>query len=108
MCKILHLPVTTLTDHSPTGFHKKDITVRGAIKDEAGSPLAGATVTEKGTNNRVIAGSRGDFTITVKNTESVLVSLLRRFRDPGDSSSVGKRHGNNTTAPGSWSLPKWW
>src|SRR6185295_103393 len=60
-------------DHSPTGFYKKDITVRGAIKDEAGSPLAGATVTEKGTNNRVIAGSRGDFTITVKTNESVLV-----------------------------------
>ena len=66
-------------DHSSTGFHKKDITVRGAIKDEAGSPLAGATMTEKGTNNRVIAGSRGDFAITVKNTESVLVVSYMGF-----------------------------
>jgi len=28
-------------DHSQTGFHKKHITVRGTIKDEAGNPLAG-------------------------------------------------------------------
>src|SRR6185295_6305301 len=60
-------------DHLPTGFHKQDITVRGTVKDEAGSPLAGATIAEKGTNNRVIAGTRGDFTITVRNGESVLV-----------------------------------
>ncbi|HEV8506978.1 MAG TPA: TonB-dependent receptor plug domain-containing protein, partial [Chitinophagaceae bacterium] len=60
-------------DHSPTGFHKQDITVRGAVKDEAGSPLAGATIAEKGTSNSVIAGSRGDFTITAKSNTSVLV-----------------------------------
>jgi len=60
-------------DHSPTGFHKKDITVRGSVKDETGSPLSGATVTEKGTTNSVVAGSRGNFTITVKSSESVLV-----------------------------------
>jgi len=60
-------------DHSPAGFHKKDITVRGSVRDETGNLLAGATVTEKGTSNRVIAGSRGEFTITVKNNESVLV-----------------------------------
>ena len=56
-------------DHSPTGFHKKDVTVRDLIKDEAGSPPAGATIAEKGTNNSVIAASCGDFTITVKSKE---------------------------------------
>jgi TonB-linked SusC/RagA family outer membrane protein len=64
---------TDPVDHSPTGFHKRDITVKGSIRDEVGNALAGATVTEKGTSNRVIAQTRGDFTITVKNSESILV-----------------------------------
>ncbi len=34
---------------------------RGTIRDEDGQPLAGATITEKGTNNTTVAGSNGEF-----------------------------------------------
>lgn len=55
---------------------KKDITVRGVVKDQEGNPLAGATITEKGTRNSVMAGSDGTFTITVKEGAVLTVSYI--------------------------------
>ncbi|HMG66856.1 MAG TPA: TonB-dependent receptor plug domain-containing protein, partial [Chitinophagaceae bacterium] len=50
-----------------------DIVVKGTVKDPEGNPLPGATVIEKGTSNRVIADSRGEFTITVKKEGALLI-----------------------------------
>jgi TonB-linked SusC/RagA family outer membrane protein len=53
-----------------------DVVVRGYIKDPDGNSLAGATITEKGTDNAVIAGSRGDFSITVKEDAVLIISYI--------------------------------
>lgn len=50
-----------------------DQTVRGQVTDNEGSPLPGATIIEKGTNNGVAADIGGSFTINVSGPESVLV-----------------------------------
>ncbi|HEU4903342.1 MAG TPA: carboxypeptidase regulatory-like domain-containing protein, partial [Flavisolibacter sp.] len=38
-------------------------TVRGTLRSTTGEPLAGATVTVKGTNNSVITNAAGEFSI---------------------------------------------
>lgn len=48
------------------------ITVSGTVTDTAGIGIPTVTVTEKGTKNSVITGDRGEFTIKVANTRSVL------------------------------------
>lgn len=55
---------------------KTDIVVRGIVKDPEGNPLTGATIAEKGTDNRVVAGSSGDFIITVKEGAVLTVSYV--------------------------------
>src|SRR5688500_16827570 len=54
----------------------QDIIVKGVVRDAGGNALAGATVTEKGTNNTVIAGNRGDFSITVKEGARLVVTFI--------------------------------
>ncbi len=49
-----------------------DFPVRGSVTDENG-PVAGVTVTEKGTSNATTTDNNGNYTITVKNANSVLV-----------------------------------
>lgn len=49
-----------------------DFTVRGTVTDENG-PVAGVTVTEKGTTHIAITDINGRYTIKVNNTNSVLV-----------------------------------
>lgn len=51
-------------------------TVTGKVMDDKGSPVAGATVLEKGTKNGVSAGNDGAFSIKVKNGASLVVSAL--------------------------------
>ncbi|MEI9947000.1 MAG: SusC/RagA family TonB-linked outer membrane protein [Chitinophagaceae bacterium] len=53
-----------------------DITVRGTVKDLDGTSLPGASITEKGTNNTVIAGTSGDFSITVKEGATLSISYI--------------------------------
>src|SRR6201989_3032261 len=45
---------------------RKIIPVTGIVKDDEGNPLAGATVTEKGTKNVVLTNDNGEFTISVQ------------------------------------------
>lgn len=59
------------TDHSLNA-----IVIKGVVKDQDGNPLAGATVTEKGTTNHVIAGANGEFTINVKDGAKLVVSYV--------------------------------
>lgn len=49
------------------------ITVSGRITDEKGDPIAGATITEKGKNNSVVADDQGNFSIKVADSEALLV-----------------------------------
>lgn len=49
-----------------------DFVVKGNVTDENG-PIAGVTVTEKGTNNATTTDGSGNFSLSVKNSNSVLV-----------------------------------
>lgn len=46
--------------------------IRGKVTDETGKELAGVSVIEKGTGNGTSTNSRGEFSLTVKNENSVL------------------------------------
>ncbi len=49
------------------------IKISGIVKDSNGDVLPGVTVIEKGTNNGVAAGFLGNYEITVKDSNSILV-----------------------------------
>ncbi len=51
-------------------------TITGKVVDDKGSPVAGATVLEKGTKNGVSAGNDGAFSIKVKSGASLVISAL--------------------------------
>ena len=85
---------TTPAGHSsPTGFFQQKVTVKGTVSDEAGNPLAGATITEKGTSNSTVAGVRGDFTIAVRSSGSALVVSYVGFEPQEISAQSGKEMG---------------
>ncbi|MGZ8536916.1 MAG: SusC/RagA family TonB-linked outer membrane protein [Flavisolibacter sp.] len=50
--------------------------VKGTIRDQDGNALAGASITEKGTNNTMTSGSSGAFTITVTDGATLVVSYV--------------------------------
>jgi TonB-linked SusC/RagA family outer membrane protein len=60
------------------GNHKSNlsVSVRGVVKDQEGNLLAGATVTEKGTRNAVIAAENGSFIITVNEGATLVISYI--------------------------------
>ncbi|MDQ3279630.1 MAG: carboxypeptidase-like regulatory domain-containing protein, partial [Bacteroidota bacterium] len=53
--------------------------IKGVIRDATGSPLAGATVTVKGTTRSTQTNSRGEFSIDVPNANTVLVVTFVGF-----------------------------
>ena len=53
--------------------HQTAITVTGKITDQAGAPLPGVNVLEKGTTNGTVTDTQGSYSITVASGESVLV-----------------------------------
>jgi TonB-linked SusC/RagA family outer membrane protein len=61
-----------LRDHG----NLKALVVKGVVKDPDGNPLAGATITEKGTSNVVATNNDGSFTITVKDGATLTVSYI--------------------------------
>ena len=50
-------------------------TVSGVVNGN-GDPLPGATVIEKGTNNGVSTDFDGNFSITVSNSDAVLINII--------------------------------
>lgn len=52
---------------------KTSLTVKGNVKDDSGNALQYASIAEKGTGNIVQSDANGDFTITVKKANAVLV-----------------------------------
>src|SRR5688500_427799 len=59
-------------------FSQERKTISGVVKDDSGAGLAGVTITEKGTNNRVITDANGNYAITV-NPQSTLVASYVGF-----------------------------
>jgi TonB-linked SusC/RagA family outer membrane protein len=56
-----------------TNANAASITVSGKITDDAGLPVIGATITEKGTTNGVSAGVDGSYKLNVSGPNAVLV-----------------------------------
>ncbi|WP_113654516.1 SusC/RagA family TonB-linked outer membrane protein [Pedobacter namyangjuensis] len=52
---------------------KRDITIKGTVKDELGSPIPGVSIKEKGTSNTAITNDQGEFTIKATSEQSILV-----------------------------------
>jgi TonB-linked SusC/RagA family outer membrane protein len=52
------------------------LVVKGTVKDQDGNALAGASITEKGTNNTMISTTSGAFTITVNDGATLVVSYV--------------------------------
>jgi TonB-linked SusC/RagA family outer membrane protein len=59
--------------YSQTG---SKITVKGVVTDATGEPLAGATVSEKGTTNGTMTGVDGDFTLSVASDGTLTVTYV--------------------------------
>jgi hypothetical protein len=59
---------------STTAEAQEKKTLSGAVKDNAGDPLAGATISEKGTSNSVLSNENGTFTIQVAPNATLVVS----------------------------------
>lgn len=51
-------------------------TVRGTVKDQAGEPIAGATILEQGTENGVITDIDGNYSLKVKPGASLVISYV--------------------------------
>lgn len=54
-------------------FAPKPVTITGVVTDIAGTPVAHATIQEKGTSNSTSADDQGNFKLTVKNTDALLI-----------------------------------
>ena len=52
------------------------ITVSGQILDDAGLPLPGATVVEKGTSNATVTDVNGEYSLTVDDQATLVISFL--------------------------------
>ncbi len=48
------------------------ILMTGVVKDEKGLPIEGATISEKGTTNKTVTNSKGEFKLKVKDAKSAL------------------------------------
>src|SRR5687768_17538381 len=57
-------------------FSQERKTISGVVKDDSGAGLAGVTITEKGTNNRVISDASGNYAITVSPQSTLVVSYV--------------------------------
>lgn len=57
-------------------FAQKDISVRGTVKDASGSPVFGAAIQVKGTNNGVTTDMDGNYSIRVNGTATLVMSSI--------------------------------
>ena len=54
----------------------QNITVKGIVKDNFGEPIIGANVTEKGTTNGMITDLDGNFSLTVQQNSTLVISYI--------------------------------
>jgi len=52
---------------------KKQVLVKGVVKDSEGLPIPGVSIVEKGTKNGTVTNGQGEFSINVKATGSILI-----------------------------------
>ena len=64
---------TVLLKKNPTGKNDANFVISGIVKDEADQPLAGITVTLKGTNRQTMTDDDGKFSIQANKPDDVLV-----------------------------------
>lgn len=62
-----------------TGFQLNAQTLNGTVKDASGSPLIGASVLEKGTNNGAITDLDGSFSLDLSSTPATVVVSFTGF-----------------------------
>ncbi|PVD52667.1 TonB-dependent receptor [Terrimonas sp.] len=55
---------------------RKDITITGKVNDASGNPLAGASVTIKGTSKGVTTDANGDYTISAPENGTLVISSV--------------------------------
>jgi TonB-linked SusC/RagA family outer membrane protein len=60
-------------ENGPSISKNMAIAIHGKVVDDKGVALTGATITEKGTTNTTLTNSKGEFTINVRNQNSILV-----------------------------------
>jgi hypothetical protein len=59
----------------------KTYEIKGRVTDEQGYPLMGATISEKGTNRKVVTDTAGSFTIVTNSAKPVIVISYVGFRE---------------------------
>jgi len=69
--------------------YAQETIIKGKITEQNGDPLSGVNVVEKGTFNGTVSDGTGNYSITVKNKNAVLVYSYIGFL-PAESSSTGK------------------
>ncbi len=60
---------------------QEKITVTGQVLDENGTPLLGASVLEKGTNNGAVTDFDGNFSLTVSNDMAIIVISYMGYKN---------------------------
>lgn len=78
LCLLLGIPTADLLA-SETAWRtaaEEPIVVTGQITDENGTALPGATIIEKGTTNGVTSDADGNFTITVDDEATLVISFI--------------------------------
>lgn len=57
---------------STVSLYAQELTIRGSVTDEAGEPLMGVAILEKGTTRGTMTNMQGKFTLKVKGAKAVL------------------------------------
>jgi TonB-linked SusC/RagA family outer membrane protein len=73
MQKLMFLAWLILLGSMPLSLFSQERTVTGTVKDPAGEPVPGATVTQKGTTNAITADDKGVYSIRVSGPDVTLV-----------------------------------
>ena len=74
MMKKLHILLLSMFFFTNLVFAQQHVS--GTVKDDLGEPLIGATVTEKGTTNGVVANFDGEYRISVENGATLVFSYI--------------------------------
>jgi TonB-linked SusC/RagA family outer membrane protein len=80
----------------------KDISISGFVRDSDSIGLEGTTITEKGTKNSVVAGPKGNFSITVQEGATLVISYVgfepkEIIANPGSDLNITLNRQDNTT-----------
>jgi TonB-linked SusC/RagA family outer membrane protein len=69
---------------------QQNVTVVGSVVDKKGEPIIGANIMEKGTSNGTITDFDGNFTLKVKNAQSVLIVSYIGYKPQEVVAGTGK------------------